>query len=163
MAERLTRLERQVAAVKVFTANLAQDHLNCNGENKRTLDWSLSRVAHSGKPLSAMEFSRALQPWFVNEERVYTPPALSDAYRAFGSKFLTCNKDICGLSVYFAHALRPLDVYLERLPIYEARDKAMAKEIHQLLDVMYNVLFQGMAVGTKQRVNRIAKRLKTKC
>ncbi|KAJ2744381.1 hypothetical protein GGI20_003013 [Coemansia sp. BCRC 34301] len=115
MAKHQAHLECQVAAANAFTADLAQDHFICNGENKRTLDQSpyelmpsAARVAHSGEPLSATDFAR----------------------------FLARDKEICDLSVYFAHALRPLDVYLERIPVYLARDETMAEEFRQLLDVV---------------------------
>ncbi|KAJ2809282.1 hypothetical protein H4S07_003237, partial [Coemansia furcata] len=163
---RLDHLTESVQAGHSFAAHHVQRDINCHSENSRSLGQEIYDMfpiaaccTHAGKPLSALALKRMLDRFFINEDREYQPPALHPVYKKLGNAFITRDKDICKLAEIFAHGLRPLDEFASRLPRYLERDPEMAKEIHDLLTSMYNMMFHGMAVCSALRVQYIKKEI----
>ncbi|KAJ2803632.1 hypothetical protein H4S07_004417 [Coemansia furcata] len=164
----LDHLTESVQAEHSFAAHHVQRDINRHSENSHSLGQEIYDMfpitacrTHAGKPLSALALKRMLDQFFINEDREYQPPALHPVYKKLGNTFITRDKNICKLAEIFAHGLRPLDEFASRLPHYLEHDPEMAKEIHDLLTSMYNMMFHGMAVCSALRVQYIKKEIKS--
>ncbi|KAJ2908858.1 hypothetical protein GGI21_002464 [Coemansia aciculifera] len=173
--EQVTELQNDLAALKAkcdsqedVLAQLLHDRQVARGENSRELDPTFyeflpvaARRAHTGKPLATSMLNRLLSDCFVNPQREYQPPGLHPAYHTLGATVVSRDKEICQLALQMAHALRPLDEILSLLPGILERDEEQGSALKAQVEILYQVLFNGMASATEQRVHQLVKLLKS--
>ncbi|KAJ2492819.1 hypothetical protein IWW37_001117 [Coemansia sp. RSA 2050] len=165
-ARPLTQMERltttQQACNNTVAGIVHQQATSC-GEYCCSLDPAyyemvpiLACALHTGRPVATGTFNRALQAFFINNDRVYKPPELHPVYvKAYGITFVSHDKDICALAEIFALGLKPIDELLTSLPILLDRDPDVGKLIRDHLGDMNHILYQAMTLATEQRNKHI--------